>query len=181
VAFGGGFVVARIVGDGEAVVGRVGLDGVGDSGLGQDFFQELLLLVGERLVLYCPGHVDGGLDGGRLVVGAVGVVLLGDVPSVEGSGCRDRLAQIGRGDERQPAAHAVPGGPDTARLLLGHRVEVGDKGPGIAHGQVGRVALHHAHDPFRRLFVPERSAHVDRLVGTVAVVEVGYQHDVAQS
>ena len=84
-------VVARVVGDGEAVVGGVRLDRVGDSGLGERLLEEVLLLIGKRLVLDRPGHVDGGPDGGRFVVGAVGVVLLGDVPAVEGGGRRDRV------------------------------------------------------------------------------------------
>src|ERR1035438_8435960 len=69
--------------------GLIGLDGVDDPGLAQGLLQQILLLVGERLVLNRPRHVHGGLDGARLVVGAVRVVGLGEVPTVEG-GCRVR-------------------------------------------------------------------------------------------
>ena len=47
VTIGGGWVVARVVGDGEAVVGLIGLDGVDNPGLGERLLQQVLLLVGE--------------------------------------------------------------------------------------------------------------------------------------
>ena len=55
---GGGLVVAGVVWDSEAVVGGVCLDRMGDTYLGQRLLETFLLLVGERLVLNRPGHVD---------------------------------------------------------------------------------------------------------------------------
>ena len=162
------------------MVGLIGLDGVDDPGLAEGFLQQILLLVGERLVLNRPRHVHGGLDGARLVVGAVRVVGLGEVPTVEG-GCRsDAITQVRSGDEREPAAHAVAGGADAARPLLGQGFKVVDEGASVAHHQVYGVAPHHAHDLLRGLLGGERGAHVDRVVGAVAVVEIGHQDHIAQ-
>ena len=96
--------------------------------------------------------------------------------------CRsDALVQARGADERESAAHAIPGGADAARLLLGQRVQVIDQGAGVAYDQVCRVAPHHGHNLLRGLLSGERSAHVDRVVRAVAVVEVGHQDQIAQT
>ena len=77
-------VVAPVVGYGEAMMGLIGLDGVHDPGLGERLLQEILLFFGERLVLDGATHIHGGLDFTRLVVRAVGVVSVGQIPSMEG-------------------------------------------------------------------------------------------------
>src|SRR5947207_11262184 len=124
VALGGVHVVATVVGYCEAMVGRIGLDGVDYPRLGQRRLQQLFLLVGEGLVLDRPGHIDAGLYPARLVVRAVRVVGLGEVATVEG-GCRsDALPETPGDEQREPASHAVPGAATATGLLLGQRVEV---------------------------------------------------------
>ena len=85
-----------LVGYGEAVVGRVELDGVVDAGRGERVVEQVGLFGGEGGAFLCAGDVDGGADvvGGQVRAGWL--VGDGESAAVEGGRCRDRVAESAR-------------------------------------------------------------------------------------
>src|SRR6185437_9942953 len=180
VAGGGLLVVGGVVGNGEAVPGRVELDRVVDAGVGQGAVQQGGLVGGERVVGGGAGHVDGGGDAGGGQVRAGRVVGHGQAAAVERRGGGNPGAESAGGDQGHAAAEAVAGGADRGPGHLGTGQQEVGVGSGVGDDPVAGQGTDQAAHPGPLGRVGEQGGGVER--GPVAgpVVGVRDQCDVAQ-